>query len=34
MEQPLAVRDYYAQDTMGSLRDFNQTIASCPSYEI
>lgn len=34
MEQPLAVRDYYAQDTMGYHQEFNQVIASCPGDEL
>lgn len=34
MEQPLAVQDYYAQDTMGYHREFNQVIASCPGDEL
>ena len=34
MEQPLAVRDYYAQDTMGYHREFNQVIASSPGDEL
>jgi hypothetical protein len=34
IEQPLATRDYYAQDTMGYHRKFNQVITSCPGDEL
>ncbi|MGG5838020.1 DUF4150 domain-containing protein [Huaxiibacter chinensis] len=34
IEQPEVVRDYYAQDTMGYHREFNQVVAACPGTEL
>lgn len=33
-ELPASVRDYYAQDTMGYHRKFNQTINTCPGKDL